>query len=187
MKNELAEIKQQSIANKVAIIRPQSLEYILKIIKDNDYKTILEIGTGCGYSAYHFAMAKCAVTSIEKDVKRYEIAKHLLQKLPCTLINDDATTYMANQQFDIVFLDGPKAHQEQLLYHYLPMVKTNGLMIIDNIFLLDIKQQIATSKRCADLYKKVEKFQKFLRKKNKLFEAKIMKIEDGLALIKPLN
>ena len=60
-----------------------SLKFLLNYIKNNNVKTILEIGTAIGYSAINMALVsdKLSITTIEKDENRYLEALKILRNL----------------------------------------------------------------------------------------------------------
>ena len=66
----------------VPIMLKDGIEYLCNYIEKNQIKNILEIGTAIGYSAIKMALVEenIHVTSIERDVERYQKAKENIQK-----------------------------------------------------------------------------------------------------------
>ena len=58
------------------------INFLTNYIKENNIKTILEIGSAIGYSAIRMALVNddIRITTIEKDVKRYNIAVDNINK-----------------------------------------------------------------------------------------------------------
>ena len=69
----LSEIEKYAKDNRVPIMLSDGIEYLCKIIKENNVKNILEIGSAIGYSAIKMALVSddINVTTIEKDENRY--------------------------------------------------------------------------------------------------------------------
>ena len=65
------EIREYGTSNEVPIMSVESIEVINKIIKNNNIRSILEIGTAIGYSTICFASNGIdKTTSIERDEDR---------------------------------------------------------------------------------------------------------------------
>ena len=73
MKDKILEIEQYARDYNVPIIEKDSIAFIMKFIKANNIKNILEIGSAIGYSSILMASAAqdVKVTTIEKDEARY--------------------------------------------------------------------------------------------------------------------
>ena len=72
----LLDIEKYAKDNNVPIMLPDGIEFLLNYIKENNVKTILEIGTAIGYSAIRMALisSDIKVTTIERDIDRYNEA-----------------------------------------------------------------------------------------------------------------
>ena len=73
MKELILEMEHYAVTNNVPIIELDSIKFIMKYIKLNQVKSILEIGTAIGYSAILMANANdfCEITTIERDETNY--------------------------------------------------------------------------------------------------------------------
>ena len=98
--------------------------------------------------------------SLEKNFDNYSIAKQYLNDKRLELINIDAFEYQPMSKFDIIFLDGPKSHQEILVQKYLNYLNENGIMVIDNLYLkkFDKLAPDQLSKNQLKLVQKIDKF-----------------------------
>ena len=78
------------------------------------------------------------------------------------LVNDDCFDFVPNKKYDLIFIDGPKSHQDQLFLKYSSYLEDNGFIIIDNIFLKKYSSIDFNSltKNQQHLVKKVKEFQK---------------------------
>jgi predicted O-methyltransferase YrrM len=133
-------IKQISTQNDVAIILDRTRDILVAALKKYKPRRILEIGGGMGYSG---SVILSAVTpekfvSIEKNEGRYLVLREILDRSNCTALWDDAYNALAklladNDEFDFVFLDGPKAQYGKyfdLIHRLLPH---GGVIFADNV------------------------------------------------------
>ena len=130
--------------NKVPIAEPETarlLSVLTKLIKP---KRILEVGCAIGYSSAIMAQGLAPngeIITIEYDAKTAEIARNNIKKAglsdKITVVEGDAKDYLSyideDESFDIVFLDGPKAHYLFMLDDAVRLLKKGGLLISDNI------------------------------------------------------
>lgn len=184
------ELKENCIQNKIPYLNNDTLAFIKKLIIDNKYHTILEIGTAYGYSAQCFSEIEVIdkILTIEKDSARYKKAcAFLSNNKKISIVNEDAHAYKLDslQVFDLIFIDGAKSHQELLVNKYLPLLKNNGKMVIDNIFLKKFNNK-TLSKNQKKLVKKINIFREWLVSQTS-FSLKIVDIGDGLAIISKLE
>ena len=129
--------------NFVPIVRPKTLELLLKTIKDNSVTAILEIGTAIGFSGIKMLEnSNAKLTTVEKYEKYYLVAKDNFERLGyndrvCQIFGD-ARNEMQNlinegKKFDFIFLDGPKGQY----LSYLPMLDKllidGGIIFADDV------------------------------------------------------
>lgn len=164
-----------------------SLNYIIDLIKKNNIKNMLEIGTGIGFSSINIAdKTNIQITTIEKDfnnfIKAFFNINKYNQKNNITLINDDACTYNLNNnlKYDLIFIDGPKAHYIELFLKYEKLLNKKGIIICDNVFFHNLNKS-EVSKRTKRLIEKLEDFKEFIID-NKNYNTSIVNIGDGLSV-----
>lgn len=159
----LKQLKEECIKKKISIIHDESIIYISELINDHKFSSILEIGSGLGYSSYFMLKKTKAnnITSLEKNVENYNYIKQNLSELAINFINADAFIYEPNTTFDLIFIDGPKNKQEILFEKYSFFLNEKGIIIIDNILMNNLKQKIQTN-RIKGLINKNEIFKEFL-------------------------
>lgn len=178
----LQTLKEECIIRKIPIINNESIKYIAKLINDFKFSSVLEIGSGLGYSSY-FILENTKVKnviSLEKDVDKYNFIKTNLSKIPINFINVDAFIYEPNSTFDFIFIDGPKNKQEILFKKYSYFLNKKGIIIIDNIWMNRLKQKNQTT-RIKKLINKNEIFKKFLSSQ-KDWNISFLDLGDGLAI-----
>ena len=81
---------------KFPIVSDEGLGFLIDKIKENETKKLLEIGTGIGYSAVILEEYVDSITTIERNIYIYKIAKMNIEKYSSgkiTLINADALNY----------------------------------------------------------------------------------------------
>lgn len=174
----------------IPIIRSQTAELIKDIIVDNQYHSLLEIGTAYGYSTDLWANIEQlkTIVSIEKREDNHAIAQKYLQTYPqVQLVCTDAFDYVPDQKFDLIFIDGPKSHQPQLVQHYMPYLNDNGTIVIDNMWLKKFRDlsESERTKNQNSLIHKLDEFKDWLEHlANWSFQ--LIPIDDGVGILKKL-
>ncbi len=185
----ISEIKKEALENKVPIMEDDGLNYVLKFLKEKDIKSLLEIGTAVGYSSICFASSKSdlKIVTLEKDEVRYKKALENIHKVNLedriTAILTDAREYTLDQQFDCLFLDGPKAHNQQLLENYCRNLKKGGYIVVDDVYFhgfVDHPETLNTP-RLKPLVKKLTKFRNDMLNSSE-YESQYLEIGDGLLI-----
>ncbi len=177
------ELKTFCIKNNIPIIRDETFKFIKNKILENNYSSILEIGTAYGYSSLLFSKIDCVkkIITIEKNESNYAIAKQI-ENDKITFLLADAFTFECKEKFDLIFLDACKSNQEILVNKYLNNLNEKGLMVIDNIFLKKFANQQNLDRQKTRLIQKVHQFHNWLLQQKK-FNVQIIDLDDGIALI----
>lgn len=171
----------------IPIVRDKTKDLILSLIKKHHCTSLLEIGTAYGYSCSLWLKEKqlTKIVSLEKLTSNYEIAKSFLNDPRLELINTDAFMYEPSQKFDLIFVDGPKSHQEQLVTKYLNYLTPNGIMVIDNLFLKKFSEVPKTqlTKNQIKLLNKVETFYSWLNQGISGYDLIVSDFDDGVGIL----
>lgn len=125
-------------------LEPESAEFISVIIRAQQTKNMLEIGTSNGFSTLWFADAlkstqgKLITIEIEKD--RTEAARNYLNNFDLIhqveLITMDAKDYLNSieKEFSLIFLDAERKYYTSYWENLKMMLDKKGnLLIVDNI------------------------------------------------------
>lgn len=126
----------------IPILAPDSAAFLKTLIKLAKPHRILEAGTAIGYSASIMAHAMDnigTVDTIEIDEEMAEEAEKNIIALGLErrirVLRGDALEVMQclSSTYDLIFLDAPKGQYMEYLNEALRLVKTNGIILSDNI------------------------------------------------------
>ena len=192
--NIVKQIKDYAELNNVPIMMDESISFIMKYIKDNNIKNILEIGTAIGYSAIMMSSvdSDIFITTIERDEKRYLEALKNIKKLKLEdriqLIYHDALDVKLEDTYDLIIIDAAKAQNQKFFQRFEKNLAPRGTIITDNMQfhgLVDQENEDIKSRNLRQLVRKVKDYKTFLEK-NIRYETKFYNIGDGLAISRKL-
>lgn len=140
----LLELEEYAKENNVPIAEPETARLLSVLTKLLRPKRILEVGCAIGYSSAIMSEGLAPdgeIITIEYDPNTAAIARNNIKKAglcdKITVVEGDAKDYLSfldeDESFDIVFLDGPKAHYLFMLDDAVRLLKKGGLLISDNI------------------------------------------------------
>lgn len=174
----LKELKKKSQARNIPNISEENAKFLVDLIKKNNYKKILEIGTANGYSSICLAyeiQKWWHITTIEFSSEAHEEAKsnfkeawvdHIITPLlwNALLILPDL-----QETYDFIFIDGMKKHS--LSFYLLSKDKLEkwGTIIIDDV--------IKFKHKMLSLYE-------YLDENNISYEVLQIDSDDGIMIIK---
>lgn len=187
----IEELEKYALENNVPIIQKDGLNFLIKYIKENNTKNILEVGTAIGYSAINMALVNqnIKITSIERNKEMYNLACTNVRKFNLenriNLIFGDALETEIEGTYDLIFIDAAKAQYIKFFEKYKINLAKNGAIITDNLNFHGLTKQPETihSKNLRALVKKINNYKDFL-KENKEFNTKFYEIGDGIAVSK---
>ena len=191
MKELILEMEDYAQEKNVPIIEKKSIAFIMKYIKDNNVKNILEIGAAIGYSAILMASATndAFVTTIERDEERYmECLKNVkrcgLDKKINVVFQDALDVNLSEDlKYDLIFIDAAKGQYTKFFEKYKYFLKDKGAIITDNLKFHGYvgKSDKIESKNLKGLVEKIENYIEFL-KENEEFDTTFYDIGDGLSV-----
>ena len=187
----LEEMEKYAKEHSVPIMEKEGIEFLTKYIKDNNIKSILEIGAAIGYSAIKMASISddIKVTTIERDSFRYNEA---VKNIEYNNLNDriniilgEALEVNIEGSYDLIFIDAAKAQSIKFFEKYSPLLKDNGTIITDNINFhgLTFSDNPAPTRNLRQLTRKIKKYLEFLEN-NKEYDSKYINIGDGVIVSK---
>lgn len=185
------ELEEYAKCNNVPIMLKDGIDYMCNYIKKNNIKNILEIGSAIGYSAIRMAMVDddIFVTTIEKDVNRYNIAVSNIKKYNLEnrikILNEDALKSVIDGKFDLIFIDASKGNNINFFNRYKVNLNDNGVIITDNLSfhgLVENESKIVT-KNQKGIVKKIKNYLGFLES-NEEFDTIYIPIGDRISISK---
>ncbi len=190
MREKILEMERYAKDYNVPIIEKESIAFIMKFIKENNIKDILEIGSAIGYSAILMASVsdKVTVTTIERDDTRYmeclkNVKKCELEKRINVVCQDALEMNLSGVSYDLIFIDAAKGQYTKFFEKYKYFLKPGGVIITDNLKFhghVGNRNNIA-SRNLKQLVGKIENYIDFL-KNNDEFETKFYDVGDGLSV-----
>lgn len=177
--------------NNIPIMMKDGIEFLCNYLKENNYKTVLEIGTAIGYSAIKMCLAddEIKVVSIERDKERYDLAIQNIKKFGMedriNVILDDAFNVQIEDKFDLIFIDAAKSQYIKFFEKFKVNLNDNGTILSDNLDfhgLVNSNEKIE-SRNVRGLVRKINEYIGFL-KNNKEFNTKFISIGDGIGISK---
>lgn len=190
-KELIAQIKKQALSDQVPIMEEEGLQYVVDYLKQHEITSLLEIGTAVGYSSIVFASSNPAlkILTLEINPERYQQAQINIQRAALTdrieSVLTDARLYQTDRMFDALFLDGPKAHNHELLNHYLRNLKPDGVIIVDDVYFHGFVDhpELLQTKRLKPLVRKLLAFREEMLNSQE-FESEYLQIGDGILIAK---
>ena len=185
-------LKLEALNNDVPIMQDEGIEFLLNFIKENNIKTILEIGTAVGYSAIKMASLDddITITSIERDEERYKKAVNNVENFKLndriTLIHDDAFNVELCNKYDLIFIDAAKGKNIEFFEKFKINLNDSGYIITDNLKFhgyVDMELSSIESRNIRGLVRKIRNYLEFL-KNNSEFETTFLDIGDGVSVSK---
>lgn len=190
MKEFILEMEDYASKHNVPIIEKESIAFIMKYIKANNIKNILEIGSAIGYSAILMASSSpdVTVTTIERDNTRYmeclkNVKKCNFEQKINVVFQDALEVNLVNAKYDMIFIDAAKGQYTKFFEKFKYFLNDGGVIITDNLkFHGNVgKSQEIESKNLRSLVSKIEDYIEFL-KNNKEFDTNFYDVGDGLSV-----
>ena len=138
----LAEMEQFATKQNFPIVGPLVGRFLISLIKFGHVHTVLECGSGFGYSALWMAIAlpeNAKITCIEFDSENIERAKRFFEKAgmlyKVNFLKGDAAEIVPTltNTYDLVINDIDKEQYPGILPHLIKRVRVGGMIISDNV------------------------------------------------------
>lgn len=140
----LAELEKYAKENSVPIVEPETAKFLSVLCDIKRPEKIMEIGCAIGYSSILMSKSLAEngkIATIEYDNEMVQIARENIKKAglaeTISVIEADAKDYVSyiddDEVFDMIFLDGPKAHYVYMLDDCVRLLKKGGILIADNV------------------------------------------------------
>lgn len=192
----LKELKDFAESNSVPIVQKETanlLEFFMSLKKP---KRVLELGTAIGYSAILMAEAsnrKAIIDTVERDLNmilmaRENVKKHDYDK-NINIIEGDCLEVLEKLQgqYDIIFMDAGKGHYNHFLPHCLRLLKSDGIIIADNVLFRGmVASKDLVKRRKITIVKRMRSYLELVSKDETLITS-VLPMGDGIALTKRRN
>lgn len=140
----LHELEAYAKENSVPIIEPESAKLLKVLCALKQPLRVLEVGCAIGYSSILMAKNlpdKSKITTLEYDNIMIKTARDNIARAGLSnrisVIEADAKDYISyiddDESFDMIFLDGPKAHYIYMLDDSVRLLKKGGILVSDNV------------------------------------------------------
>jgi predicted O-methyltransferase YrrM len=196
----LHDLYQDGQKRSIPNISPCNAAFILNILQQCNVKNMLEIGCANGYSALHWAYylknyqmhmqstAQYILHTIELSYPMFcEAFAHLkackLHLNVCGHLGNalDILPMFQPELFDAIFIDAQKQYTHNFLQLSLPLLKTQGMIIIDDVIKFKEKMRMQDIIECVNAFNIKYKHDN----NNQAYQYKIIQTDtdDGIMLI----
>jgi len=163
--------------NNIPIMMKDGIEYLCNYIKENNIKSILEIGSAIGYSSIMMALvdSNIKITTIEKNKERYALAVSNINKFNLnnriTILNEDALDSVINDKFDLIFIDASKGNNINFFNKYKYNLNNNGVIVTDNLSFHGLveDESLVETKNQRGIVNKIKTYLEFLDNNEEFF------------------
>ena len=186
-------IEENARLRNIPVMLDGGMEFILEYIKNNDVKSILEIGSAVGYSAIRFASISedIKVTTIERNADLYKEAVNNIKEFGLedriNIICGDALETEIDGKYDLIFIDAAKSQYIKLFEKYKFNLAHNGSIITDNLSFHGLVENpsLTKNRNTRQLVGKISKYIEFL-KNNDEFKTEFYQVGDGVSVSKKI-
>ena len=192
---EFKKIKEEALKNHIPIIMDDTLDVIKEILKKENPKKILEIGTAVGYSASCFARYTevAVIDTIELDKERAEQAIQNIEKIGVSkriniMIGNavEILPTLKDNEYDIIFIDAAKSKYSIFLEESIRLVKKNGIILADNVLYKGYVMSDYNKHKQRTAVRHLREYIKEITE-NPNLETKILEVGDGLSITKVIS
>ena len=185
----LEDLEKYAKENFIPIARKQTTEFMVNVIKENNYKSFFELGTAIGYTTILLktTFPELDIVTIEYNQKRASLARtnfidfnieHEIE-----FVIGDAVIYETDKMFDLIFIDAAKLRNRFFLDKFSKNLNIGGTIIVDNMQLDDLWQGADQKKKAKyDLANK--EFKEYILSLKEYDVSIYDDIGDGIAVLK---
>ena len=186
-------IEENARLRNIPVMLDGGMEFILEYIKNNDVKSILEIGSAVGYSAIRFASISedIKVTTIERNVDLYKEAVNNIKEFGLedriNIICGDALETEIDGKYDLIFIDAAKSQYIKFFEKYKFNLAHNGSIITDNLSFHGLVENpsLTKNRNTRQLVGKISKYIEFLKNNNE-FKTEFYQVGEGVSVSKKI-
>ena len=187
----IEDIKKKALKEGVPIIKDEGLIFLLSLIKENNYKDILELGTAVGYSSMEMAKLDkdIHIDTLEKNIDMYNQA---IKNIEDNNLKDQIEVhfgpieeYKTDKMYDLIFVDAAKAQYGKYMEQFINNLKPEGKMVFDNMIFHGLIYDVDNiqSKNLRNLVKKIIKFRQLVHNDERFDIMMNDNIGDGILVL----
>lgn len=189
MRELLEDMRREALAEGIPVMEDDGLEFLKQFISEKGIVRMLEVGTAIGYSAISFCLdnPELRIDTLEIDELRCQRALENIRKAGMEdrihVHLTDARRYQCEDSYQLILLDGPKAHNGELLRRFQNNLEEGGFFVIDDVYFHGFikNREAIRTRRLRTLVRKFDEFQKELRSDPE-YECTDINIGDGLLI-----
>ena len=182
--------REDALKRGIPVADEETLNFLLVLLQAIQPKRILEIGTAVGLSgaAMLSVCPDARLTTMELEEERYLEAK---QNFADFGITDRVNAYlgdageilaMMDEEYDFVFLDGPKAQYEKYLFDLKRLMKKGATLFADDVLLYGwVSGEEPTPQKRQSIVDKIRSYLHTITE-DKDFSTSVINLGDGVAL-----
>ena len=186
-------VEENARLRNIPVMLDGGMEFILEYIKNNNIKSILEIGSAVGYSAIRFASVDedIKVTTIERNVDLYKEALDNIREFGLgdriNIICGDALETVIEGKYDLIFIDAAKSQYIKFFEKYKVNLAPGGSIITDNLSFHGLVENpsLTKNRNTRQLVGKISKYIEFLKDNNE-FKTEFYQVGDGVSVSKKI-
>ena len=189
------EMERDALNRDIPIMQKQGILFVINQLNEIHAHSLIEIGSAIGYSSLMMAsnVNDLFIDTIELNADRYNEALdnihhyHYDDKIHIHL--DNALTFDCGklncESYDCLFIDGPKAQYQKFFEKYVPYVKEDGIIIVDNLDFHGMVYNIENIKNrnTRQLVRKIKRFKDWITS-HPDYETTYYHIGDGIYVIR---
>lgn len=188
----LLEIEKEALEDSVPIIKRPTQNLIRFILRHNNIKKVLEVGTAVGFSSIFMTeyMGKdCKIITIENMESRIKKAHENIKKTGresmIYMIEGDATVELSkiNETFDMIFIDAAKGQYNSYFNDIISKLRPGGILLSDNV-LQDgdiVNSRYAVTRRNRTIHSRMREYL-YMITHNDVVDSIILPVGDGVAI-----
>ncbi len=182
----LTEMEQFAQKQNLPIVGPLVGRLLISLIKFGHVHTVLECGSGFGYSAMWMALAlseNAKITCIELDDKNIQQAKKFFEKAELlhkvTFLKGDANEIVPElaTTYDLILNDIDKGQYSKILPHLIKRVRVGGMIFSTNV----LWQGKGTQQTVNPAIRAIQEYNEMLIKEDCLWNS-FIPLGEGIAL-----
>ena len=188
----LLEIEKEALEDSVPIIKRPTQNLIRFILRHNNIKKVLEVGTAVGFSSIFMTeyMGKdCKIITIENMESRIKKAHENIKKTGWEsmiyMIEGDATVELSkiNETFDMIFIDAAKGQYNSYFNDIISKLRPGGILLSDNVLQDgDIgNSRYAVTRRNRTIHSRMREYL-YMITHNDVVDSIILPVGDGVAI-----